>query len=88
MLRHLPALASGSKKLVKELEEQSGKKGVELEIVKTGCQGLCQKGPVMNVEPHGFFYQKVRAEDAGDLLLIRFQPGNRCDPSLPAVDHD
>ncbi|MBI5102087.1 MAG: CBS domain-containing protein [Nitrospirae bacterium] len=68
-------VASGSKKVVKELEEESAKKGLELEIVKTGCQGLCQKGPVMKVEPHGFFYQKVSARDAKNLLSHTFGAG-------------
>jgi NADH-quinone oxidoreductase subunit F/NADP-reducing hydrogenase subunit HndC len=68
-------VASGSKKLVKELEEESAQKGIDLEVVKTGCQGLCQKGPVMNVEPHGFFYQKVRSNDARDLISHTFAAG-------------
>ncbi|NJD55226.1 MAG: CBS domain-containing protein [Nitrospirae bacterium] len=68
-------VASGSKKVVTELEEESSKKGVDLEIVKTGCQGLCQKGPVMNVEPHGYFYQKVRSSDARDLISHTFSAG-------------
>ena len=38
--------ASGSNKLVKKFEEEAAAKGVNLEIVKTGCQGFCQRGPV------------------------------------------
>jgi NADH:ubiquinone oxidoreductase subunit F (NADH-binding)/CBS domain-containing protein/(2Fe-2S) ferredoxin len=68
-------VASGAKKLVKQLEEESSKKGIDLEVVKTGCQGLCQKGPVMNVEPHGFFYQKVNSADARDLISHTFSAG-------------
>src|ERR1700690_3339848 len=68
-------VASGAKKVVKGLEEESVRKGIELEIVKTGCQGLCQKGPVMKVEPHGFFYQKVSDTDAKDLLAHTFGAG-------------
>lgn len=68
-------VASGSKKLVADLEEESSKRGVDLEIVKTGCQGLCQKGPVMKVEPHGFFYQKVKGTDAKDLIAHTFSVG-------------
>lgn len=68
-------VASGAKKLVSELENESQKKGIELEIVKTGCQGLCQKGPVMTVEPHGFFYQKVKSSDAHGLISNTFSMG-------------
>jgi NADH-quinone oxidoreductase subunit F/NADP-reducing hydrogenase subunit HndC len=60
-------LASGSHKVVEEFEMAKGK-GYELDIVKTGCQGLCQKGPVMKVEPEGYFYQKVNSIDVSDIV--------------------
>jgi NADH:ubiquinone oxidoreductase subunit F (NADH-binding)/CBS domain-containing protein/(2Fe-2S) ferredoxin len=56
--------ATGSQKVVNTLEEEAAKRSVKLEVVKTGCQGLCQKGPVMKVEPQGIFYQKVKPEHA------------------------
>lgn len=37
--------ATGSGKVVKMLENEISKKGLNIEIIKTGCQGLCQKGP-------------------------------------------
>ena len=55
--------ASGSNKLVKKFEEEAAAKGVDLEIVKTGCQGFCQRGPVMIQEPQETFYQKVKVHD-------------------------
>jgi NADH-quinone oxidoreductase subunit F/NADP-reducing hydrogenase subunit HndC len=60
-------LASGSHKVVEEFEMAKGK-GYELDIIKTGCQGLCQKGPVMKVEPEGYFYQKVKGNDVSDII--------------------
>ncbi|HEY6012089.1 MAG TPA: NADH-ubiquinone oxidoreductase-F iron-sulfur binding region domain-containing protein, partial [Nitrospirota bacterium] len=60
--------ASGSQKLVKKFEEEARAKGVELEIVKTGCQGFCQRGPVMIQEPQEIFYQKVKVADIPDLF--------------------
>ena len=60
--------ASGSNKLVKKFEEEAQAKGVELEIVKTGCQGFCQRGPVMIQEPQETFYQKVKVADIPDLF--------------------
>jgi NADH:ubiquinone oxidoreductase subunit F (NADH-binding)/(2Fe-2S) ferredoxin len=55
--------ATGSNKLVKKFEEEAAAKNVKLEIVKTGCQGFCQRGPVMIQEPQQIFYQKVKVED-------------------------
>ncbi len=60
--------ASGSNKLVKKFEEEASAKGVELEIVKTGCQGFCQRGPVMIQEPTETFYQKVKVADIPELF--------------------
>ena len=48
--------ATGTPKVVTALEEEAAKRGITLDVVKTGCQGLCQKGPVMKVEPQGIFY--------------------------------
>ncbi len=55
--------ATGSMKLVKKFEEEAAAKQEKLEIVKTGCQGFCQRGPVMIQEPQEIFYQKVKVED-------------------------
>ena len=60
--------ATGAHKVVAAIEEEAGKRGVEVDVVKTGCQGLCQKGPVMKVEPQGIFYQKVKPENAKSIL--------------------
>ncbi len=60
--------ASGSHKLVKKFEEEAAAKGVDLEIVKTGCQGFCQRGPVMIQEPQETFYQKVKVSDIPGLF--------------------
>ena len=59
--------ASGSHKVVKALEE-SLRSDLDIELLKTGCQGLCQKGPVMKVEPYGYFYQKVGPENVPGVI--------------------
>ncbi len=61
-------MASGAKKVVDDIERKAREKGLDVEVVKTGCQGLCQKGPVMKVEPSGYFYQKVKPEDASVIV--------------------
>jgi NADH:ubiquinone oxidoreductase subunit F (NADH-binding)/CBS domain-containing protein/(2Fe-2S) ferredoxin len=67
--------ATGSGKVVKTLEEEISKKGLDIEIIKTGCQGLCQKGPVMKAEPYGYFYQKVNPERTGEILSTTYAAG-------------
>ncbi|MEW6163054.1 MAG: NADH-quinone oxidoreductase subunit NuoF [Nitrospirota bacterium] len=60
--------ASGSYKIAEALEEEIYKNGLELEVVKTGCQGLCQKGPIMKVEPYGYFYQRVGSRKIKEII--------------------
>ncbi|MCB7128751.1 MAG: SLBB domain-containing protein [Candidatus Brocadiales bacterium] len=37
-------------------------------VKKTGCQGLCERGPLVNVWPNNIFYQKVKEQDATRIL--------------------
>jgi NADH:ubiquinone oxidoreductase subunit F (NADH-binding)/CBS domain-containing protein/(2Fe-2S) ferredoxin/NAD-dependent dihydropyrimidine dehydrogenase PreA subunit len=67
--------ASGSRDVVKVLEEDITKNGLDIEVVKTGCQGLCQKGPVMMVEPHGYFYQKVGRDNVREIVSTTYSAG-------------
>jgi NADH:ubiquinone oxidoreductase subunit F (NADH-binding)/(2Fe-2S) ferredoxin len=34
----------------------------------TGCHGLCQRGPIVVVEPEGYFYAEVKPEDAEEIV--------------------
>jgi len=60
--------ATGSKKLIKQFEEEAKNKQVPLEIVKTGCQGFCQRGPVVIQDPQEIFYQKVKVPDVSGIF--------------------
>ena len=46
---------------LEELIAAAGKKD-DIEIIMTGCQGLCAKGPIMVVHPGNTFYQEVKPE--------------------------
>ncbi len=35
---------------------------------KSGCQGFCQMGPLVSIEPEGFLYLRVKPEDAEDIV--------------------
>jgi NADH:ubiquinone oxidoreductase subunit F (NADH-binding)/CBS domain-containing protein/(2Fe-2S) ferredoxin len=71
----LPCSALGSQKIIKALEQDISKSGLDIEVVKTGCQGLCQSGPVMRVEPHGYFYQRVRQKYVKDIVPTTYKAG-------------
>jgi NADH-quinone oxidoreductase subunit F/NADP-reducing hydrogenase subunit HndC len=78
--------ATGSKKVVDSIEKGSSETGIDIEIVKTGCQGLCQKGPVMMVEPAGIFYQRVKQDDVPNIFNYTFEKGIPYRPSLYRKD--
>ncbi|MDC7233576.1 MAG: NADH-quinone oxidoreductase subunit NuoF [Spirochaetales bacterium] len=54
------------KSLLKEAEAQ----GVadDVQIVKTGCFGFCEKGPIVKVLPEQAFYVEVVPEDAKEII--------------------
>ena len=56
--------SSGSMKIADELENQLKAKGIDNEVfvVRTGCFGLCERGPIMIVYPEGSFYTHVKME--------------------------
>ncbi|MDR1418648.1 MAG: NADH-quinone oxidoreductase subunit NuoF [Endomicrobium sp.] len=37
-------------------------------ISKSGCQGFCQHGPLLNILPQGILYTKVKASDVKEIL--------------------
>ena len=57
--------SSGSAELIKRFEEQIAKNGLdkEVKVVRTGCFGLCEAGPVVIVYPEGTFYSRIKVED-------------------------
>jgi NADH:ubiquinone oxidoreductase subunit F (NADH-binding)/(2Fe-2S) ferredoxin len=52
--------------LIKEAELQGVKDDVQ--IVKTGCFGFCEQGPIVKVLPTDSFYVQVKPEDAKEII--------------------
>ena len=40
----------------------------EIKVVRTGCFGLCEQGPVVIVYPEGSFYSRVKVEDVDEIV--------------------
>ena len=57
--------SSGCLKIVEKLGQELEKHKLEKEVkvVKTGCFGLCEAGPIMIVYPEGAFYSHIKPED-------------------------
>jgi len=60
--------ANQSLKLANRLQKEAQSDDSDVEIISTGCQGLCQLGPVVTVEPQGYFYHKVKPERAREVI--------------------
>ncbi|MEG0048227.1 MAG: NADH-quinone oxidoreductase subunit NuoF [Clostridia bacterium] len=69
--------SSGSNNLIKRFEEQIEKTGLakEVKVVRTGCFGLCEAGPVVIVYPEGTFYSRIRVEDVDEIVAEHLLKG-------------
>ncbi|MBM7614226.1 NADH-quinone oxidoreductase subunit NuoF [Alkaliphilus hydrothermalis] len=58
-------VSSGCQKIINKLDEQLKKHEMdkEIQVVKTGCFGLCEAGPIVIVYPEGAFYSRVEEKD-------------------------
>lgn len=59
--------------LLAEAEVQGVKSDVQ--IVKTGCFGFCEKGPIVKVLPSESFYVEVKPEDAKEIIAEQVVKG-------------
>ena len=74
--------SSQSHLLLEALQRELRERGAEGEaqIVRTGCFGLCEKGPIVKVLPDETFYVHVKPEDAADIVaehVIKGRPVKR-----------
>ena len=71
-------IASGAQKIYEEmlvLFERIDGVTVEMQkdvphvgVIKTGCQGLCELGPLMRIEPYDYQYVHVQPEDCKEIV--------------------
>lgn len=83
-------IATGSEKIYDRMKELcSGIEGVVVEmqkevphigVIKSGCQGFCELGPLMKIEPYNLQYVKVQIEDCKEIFertILRGEPVER-----------
>ncbi|MBN1424393.1 NADH-quinone oxidoreductase subunit NuoF [Candidatus Fermentibacteria bacterium] len=70
-------VSNGAFEVKRALEEELKRRGLEheVQVVGTGCNGFCERGPVMLVQPEGVFYQQLRVEDVPNLVEEHFLKG-------------
>ena len=59
------------------LEKEIARRGLadEVAVVTTGCNGFCERGPVMVVQPENIFYQQLKEKDIPFLVEEHFLKG-------------
>ena len=65
-------LASGAKKLHGQLIDKLKARGLDIEVefqtTLTGCHGLCERGPLITVQPGNIFYPKVKESQLDTII--------------------
>ena len=80
--------SSGSAQIIERFEQKIKEAGLEKEIkvVRTGCFGLCEAGPVVIVYPEGTFYSRVKVEDVDEIVSEHLLKGRKVQ-HLVYTDH-
>ncbi len=62
--------SSKSPLIVEKFNELVKEKGIgdRIKIVRTGCFGLCENGPIVIVYPEGTYYNRVTVEDVEEIV--------------------
>lgn len=77
-------VASESDKVLRNLELILKARGYdkEVSIIKTGCFGFCEQGPIVKIEPDNVFYVKVGPKDAKEIIDEHIVKGRRVERLL------
>jgi NADH:ubiquinone oxidoreductase subunit F (NADH-binding)/(2Fe-2S) ferredoxin/Pyruvate/2-oxoacid:ferredoxin oxidoreductase delta subunit len=72
-------VAGGSYDVAGTIATEAQKKGLadEVQVIRTGCQGFCARGPIVIVQPDNIFYCGVEKKDAALLVeehLLKGRP--------------
>lgn len=70
--------SSGSQKIIDTLKSEIKKNKIEkdVNVIQTGCFGLCELGPIMIVYPEGCFYSQVKPENIPEIVKEHLVSGN------------
>ncbi len=76
--------SSSSDPLAENLKTEITKQGLNeiVQVVKTGCFGFCENGPVVKIIPDNVLYTQVRPEDAAELIEEHLVKGKKVERLL------
>ncbi len=72
-----------SKDIMAELRKMINEEKIEdVEVIQTGCFGLCTKGPIVLVQPEDVFYSQVKVKDVHDIVSLHLKENRIVDRLL------
>lgn len=82
--------SSKSPQIIENLNKLIKEKGIEdkVEVIQTGCFGLCAKGPIVIIYPDETFYAMVKPEDAQEIIEEDIIKGNKIERLLVKEDNE
>lgn len=57
------------------IEEEILDRGLDMQIITTGCLKQCESGPIMVVQPENWWFKGIDSEDAIDAVLDGVEDG-------------
>ena len=75
-------VATGALEVRDQLRAELDKHGLtdEIDIIETGCAGLCDRGPRMSIWPDEIYYQHLASKDLPKLVEEHFLKGRPYEP--------
>jgi NADH:ubiquinone oxidoreductase subunit F (NADH-binding)/(2Fe-2S) ferredoxin/NAD-dependent dihydropyrimidine dehydrogenase PreA subunit len=69
--------SGGADKIVEAFAAELEAAGLKdkVQVVKTGCLGFCEQGPIVKILPQGTFYVQVKAEDVKEIVAEHLVKG-------------
>ncbi|MGM0403631.1 MAG: NADH-ubiquinone oxidoreductase-F iron-sulfur binding region domain-containing protein [Thermodesulfobacteriota bacterium] len=90
-------MANGSAKITRAFQEALEASDIEAKVMPgiktTGCQGLCAHGPLVQINPQGLFYSRVKPSDVEEIIqktIVEKKPIERLlykDPDTGEAHH-
>jgi len=76
----------GCTQIIETFKQQISQQGLQdkTELRITGCHGLCEKGPIVVIQPGDIFYQQVKLDDVPEILHETISKGKIVDRLLHA----
>ncbi len=75
--------SSKSPQILEEFRRILKEKNIDnVRVIKTGCFGLCAKGPIVIIRPEDTFYAMVKPEDCEEIIQTHIIEGNKVERLL------